>query len=238
MVEPEILDDRRIDAWAGDDPPVPFAWHWEITAVADRSMPLAVASDADAMLIDACERQDAGETGVVDPFWATTWRAARGLDLHLGQLDLTGRDVLEVGCGTGHAGIAAAIRGARVRLTDGVADPLQLVRRSLRRAGLNCPAGVLRLGLDELPGRFDHVIGSDVTYLRELWPQLLRTAASHLKPGGSLLLSDPHRIIATEFRDWARGRPVTYRERSVRLEDDAEHPIRVMMIQFNRCGFC
>ena len=47
-----------------------FQWHWEELAIAGEIRKLAVASDPEGMLIDACERQDAGEQGVVDPFWA------------------------------------------------------------------------------------------------------------------------------------------------------------------------
>ena len=60
-----------------------FPWHWEATMVANQQTRLAVASDPDEMLLDACRRQDAGEQGVIDPFWATTWRAASGLDRYL-----------------------------------------------------------------------------------------------------------------------------------------------------------
>ncbi len=69
-------------------------WRWQDTLIAGKTRPLAVASDPDAMLIDACERQDAGETGVIDPFWAATWRAAAGLDRFLDRWSST-----EVGIG-------------------------------------------------------------------------------------------------------------------------------------------
>ena len=82
-------------------------WCWEETPIAGQSRPLAVAADPDAMLIDACQRQDAGEENVIDPFWAATWRAAAGLDRFMDSISLKGRSVLELGCGTGHAGIAA-----------------------------------------------------------------------------------------------------------------------------------
>lgn len=220
---------------------LPFAWHWEETLVAGQSRMMAVASDPDGMLIDACRRQDAGETGVIDPFWATTWRAASGLDRFLDTIPMAGVDVLEVGCGTGHAGIAAAIRGARVTLTDGVDDPLALVRLTLSRLGLRADVGVLRLGQDQWlgdngrPKLFPVILGSDVTYLRTLWPELLATAETHLADGGRMLLSDPKRIIANEFRDWMR-QPVqrdrwTLDEQTVALEDDPAHPIRVMTLQ-------
>ena len=72
-------------------------WRWEQTPIAGQSWSLAVASDPDAMLLDACQRQDAGEKDVIDPFWATTWRAASGLDQFLDSQSLEGRSVLELG---------------------------------------------------------------------------------------------------------------------------------------------
>ncbi|TWT67313.1 class I SAM-dependent methyltransferase [Allorhodopirellula solitaria] len=221
--------------------PLGFPWHWEDTLIAGRIRPLAAASDPDGMLLDACRRQDDGEEGVIDPFWATTWRAASGLDRYLDRVDIHGQRVLEVGCGTGHAGIAAILRGAQVTMTDGVEDPLHLVRLSLSRLGLKADVRVLRLGQDQIiesdhaesaTTKFPFILGSDVTYLRELWPALLITAEDHLSPGGQLLLSDPNRVIGNEFREWLRSEAPAwdYRQESVTLEDDAEHPIRIMCL--------
>lgn len=224
-----------------DPSPLAFAWHWENTLIAGQVRPLAAASDPDGMLLDACRRQDAGEEGVIDPFWATTWRAASGLDRYLDRVDVNGRRVLEVGCGTGHAGIAAILRGGKVTMTDGVDDPLHLVRLSLSRLGLKADVRVLRLGKDQIEGeKFPIILGSDVTYLRELWPALLVTADQHLADDGLLLLSDPMRVIGNEFRQWLQSPPANeslanrplwdYREESVTLEDDPEHPIRIMRL--------
>ncbi|MFG0287683.1 MAG: class I SAM-dependent methyltransferase [Rhodopirellula sp. JB044] len=209
-----------------------FAWHWEDTLIAGQKRPLAAASDPDGMLLDACRRQDEGEEGVIDPFWATTWRAASGLDKFLDRVDIFGKRVLEVGCGTGHAGIAAILRGAIVTMTDGVADPLHLVRLSLSRLGLKADVRVFRLGEDHLEGeKFPFILGSDVTYLRELWPALLESADEHLAEGGEVLLSDPKRVIGNEFREWIKQYPQwVYREESVELDDTPEHPIRIMRL--------
>lgn len=208
-----------------------FAWKWDEVTIADRPWKLAVAADPDGMLIEACRRQDAGETDVIDPFWAATWRAAAGLDRFLNRLDLGGRRVLELGCGTGHAGLAAVLRGAQVVLTDGVEDPLSLVRLSSWPLRDRCRIERLRFGIDRIAGaRFPLILGSDVTYLRTLWPELDRTLRDHLAVGGEVLLSDPFRIIANEFRDWIRDRRWDYEEHSVALEDDADHPIRVMRL--------
>ena len=210
---------------------IDFKWHWETTRIAGHECPLAVASDPDGMLIDACKRQDAGEEGVIDPFWAATWRAASGLDQFLEGRNLQNVRVLELGCGTGHAGLAAAMRGANVTLTDGVDDPLELVRLSVEKNRLNCDVRLLRFGLDRMDDtRFPLILGSDVTYLRSLWSDLESCLQEHLAEGGEILLSDPFRIIANEFSQWIKDYPWKYTEHTIAMEDDPEHPIRVMSL--------
>lgn len=209
-----------------------FAWQWRSVQIAGRIQDLAVASDPEAMLVDACRRQDAGEAGVIDPFWAATWRAASGLDHYLDRLDLVGKRVLEVGCGTGFAGLAAGLRGADVILTDGVSDPLLLVEMSVWPIRDHARVRRLRFGLDQLDEPpFPWILGSDVTYLRELWPQLDECLNQHLKPFGEVLLSDPYRLIATEFREWIQVRGWHYEEHRIELSDDPQHPIRVMRLR-------
>ncbi|MDF1843836.1 MAG: SAM-dependent methyltransferase [Rubripirellula sp.] len=209
-----------------------FAWHWSKIQIAGQQRSLAVASDPDGMLLDACKRQDAGEEGVIDPFWATTWRAAAGLDQFLARIDLKQVPVLELGCGTGHAGIAAALRGGQVVLTDGVSDPLLLVQMSTWELRDRCQVRRLRFGIDRLPGpTFPVILGSDVTYLRQLWPDLDACLKTHLSKGGQVLLSDPFRIIANEFREWIQQHGWRYEEHSIALEDDTDHPIRVMSLR-------
>ncbi len=209
-----------------------FAWHWETVEIAGQNCQLAIASDPEGMLIEACERQDAGEAGVIDPFWATTWRAAAGLDRYMDRLDLADVRVLELGCGTGHAGLAAAYRGGHVILTDGVSDPLLLVQMSCWGLGDQCQVRRLRFGLDRIEEpRFPLILGSDVTYLRSLWPELDQCLRDHLEADGQVLLSDPYRIIANEFRDWIADHDWQYEEHRIELADDPEHPIRVMRLR-------
>ena len=212
-----------------------FDWHWDTLQIAGQQRKLAVASDPEGMLIEACERQDAGEQGVIDPFWATTWRAATGLDIFLGRKNLDQMRVLELGCGTGHAGFAAACRGAQVVLTDGVTDPLLLVRMSTWELRDRCRVCQLRFGIDKIEeAPFPLILGSDVTYLRSLWPELDQCLRDHLSASGEALLSDPYRIIANEFRDWIQQHGWTYREHRVDLDDDTEHPIRIMQLSLER----
>ncbi len=227
MTEP-VADRKSLEKLATEK----FAWHWDMVNIAGKMRPLAVASDPDAMLIEACERQDAGEEGVIDPFWAATWRAASGIDRYLERMELQDVRILELGCGTGHAGLAAIHRGARVTLTDGVDDPLMLVRISTWEVRDRCRVQRLRFGIDQLDQpKFPLILGSDVTYLRSLWPELDQCLRSHLADGGQVLLSDPYRIIANEFRDWIQQHGWQYTEHRIELRDDREHPIRVMQLQ-------
>lgn len=209
-----------------------FAWHWAPQQVAGQRWSIATASDPDGMLINACRRQDAGEPGVIDPFWATVWRAAAGLDQFLDQYSLQGTRVLELGCGTGRAGLSAVLRGANVTLTDGVSDPLLLVQLTVAPLADRCRVRRLRFGIDRLDCEppFPLILGSDVTYLRQLWPELDVCLKTHLSDDGQVLLSDPYRLIANDFRDWIVGRGWRYEEHRVVLGDAQPHPIRVMRL--------
>lgn len=220
-------DERRLRARASRR----VAWHWLETTVAGQPWRIATASDPDGMLLDACRRQDAGESGVIDPFWATTWRAADGLDQFLESRDLHGTRVLELGCGTGRAGLAAALRGSHVTLTDGVSDPLLLVKLTTLPVRERCEIRRLRFGEDRLAEpMFPIILGSDITYSRDLWPKLDVCLRHHLALGGEVFLSDPFRSISTEFAGWIAKRTWLCEEHRMELPDDATHPIRVMRL--------
>jgi predicted nicotinamide N-methyase len=185
-----------------------FTWHWQRTQVAGRTVALAVPSDPVQLLSDLCHRQARGCSEVIDPFWAQIWRSTEGIDHYLGRRNLAGLRVLELGCGTGAAGMAALMRGANVTFTDGVSAPLLLVRISLTALKVASRWRVrrLRFGCDALAKQqFSLIIGSDISYLKEVWPELLQTLDQHLAHGGEVLLSDPYRSISNEFIAWVRS---------------------------------
>ena len=73
--------------------------------------------------------------------------------------DLTGRRILDAGCGTGALSVAAAQRGAEVVAID-LSDTLVRLARERLPAGLRID---FRVGdmVDPALGRFDHVVGMD-----------------------------------------------------------------------------
>jgi predicted nicotinamide N-methyase len=140
----------------------------------------------------------------VDPFWAAPWRAALGLDRFLDRINCTDVRILELGCGSGQAGVAAAIRGGRVLMTDVVPMALEVAR-------LNAWPFLDRIQLKKLHWKmpdleedepFPLIIGSDLVYDPNLFPQLESCARCCLEPGGRMLLSEPHRHTGDTFAHW------------------------------------
>jgi predicted nicotinamide N-methyase len=182
-------------------------------------------TNPDDLLIAALESQRPEEE--VDPFWAATWRAARGLDRFLDQWDLIGRRVLELGCGSGQAGAGAAARGACVLMTDAVQIALEVsqlnawpVRNQVRFQVLKWADG----SLAEEP--FPLIIGSDLVYDPKLFESLERCARKHIAAEGCLLLSEPHRHTGDRFAQFIVQAGWDMTTHDISLEEDRV-PIRI-----------
>ena len=83
--------------------------------------------------------------------------------------DLSGRTVLDAGCGTGALAVEAARRGARVTAID--LSPTLVRLAAERTAGMAGPGSIdFRVGdmLDPALGRFDHVVAMDSVIHYEL----------------------------------------------------------------------
>ncbi|MCA9181592.1 MAG: hypothetical protein KDA51_09060, partial [Planctomycetales bacterium] len=154
-------------------------------------------------LLEAAAANTLNAPESIDPFWATTWRAAVGLDRFLQRLDLVGKRVLELGCGSGQAGVAAAARGALVTLTDSVLLALQVARLNAWPLRAQIETRVLIWGTTQLDsGPYPIIIGSDLVFDPSLFPVLESSARCHLAPGGTLYLSEPHRHTGDKFATW------------------------------------
>jgi predicted nicotinamide N-methyase len=139
--------------------------------------------------------EELGRINVPPPWWAFAWAGGQALARHV--LDnpalVAGRGVLDLGAGSGLAGIAALKAGAaRVLAAD--TDPF-----ALAAIALNATANDVALeatGRDLLaakPDRFDVVLVGDLFYERPLAEKVLAFIEAARAANAAVLVGDPHR---------------------------------------------
>ncbi|MFB9834458.1 class I SAM-dependent methyltransferase [Actinoallomurus acaciae] len=114
--------------------------------------------------------------------------------------DVTGRRILDAGCGSGPLSAALRDRGAVVTGIDASAGMLALARR---RLGDDAALHVADLR-DPLPfddGTFDDVVASLVLHYLEDWGPTLAELRRVLRPGGRLIASVDHPFVAYTIRE-------------------------------------
>ena len=154
----------------------------------------------------ASERDDAS----VQPYWAKAWDSNLAIAAALEQVDLTGRRVIDLGCGLGLIGAIAAARGAHVWLADAATPALLFARLNTWPWRDRCEILRLDWRRDRIPGvAFDWIIGSDILYDRAEWPYLESLWCEQLAPEGVVVLGEPYRVIGDEFLTWIANRPWT-----------------------------
>jgi EEF1A lysine methyltransferase 3 len=135
------------------------------------------------------------------PYWAKIWDATLLLAYFLGkQPVIRGQRVLEIGAGLGVAGIYAALCGHNVTISDDSQEALLFARAN---ALLNdCPQ-VMARKLDwrhpDLSDQFDVIIGAEVVYDRQLYPDLVQFFCSVLKPQGIIFLAKNAQLPTPTF---------------------------------------
>jgi SAM-dependent methyltransferase len=122
--------------------------------------------------------------------------------------DVTGRDVLEIGCGEGGLSIALLDRGARLTATDLSPGMVDVARERAERfrpgAGARfvaAPVEALGLGI----GQYDLVIGKFILHHLDLQPAVAELSRV-LRPGGRGLFMETSGV--NPLLAWARRRLV------------------------------
>ncbi len=143
------------------------------------------------------------------PYWSELWASSVALaEWCLTAARLRGKRVLELGCGLGLAGIAAARAGATVVLTDYEEDALLFARYNALR---NVPDSAPRVLLFDwrrprISEEFDLVLGADILYERRHFLPLLEAFRVLLAPGGAVVMTDPDRSTGESFAQLAQER--------------------------------
>ncbi|MBN2188586.1 MAG: methyltransferase [Chitinispirillaceae bacterium] len=130
------------------------------------------------------------------PFWAIAWPAAVVLARHIlnNRGLVAGKTVLDLGCGGGLAGIAAARSGARAVIANDIDTvALDIARRNA--AANTVRLEICPLNLAENPGAFraDTILVADLFYHRTASAALLEYLRREQKRGAEVIIADGNR---------------------------------------------
>lgn len=188
-------------------PPLHGGWTDRVYEVDGRVLWLHVPADPDALLDDPAvlERHERDD---YMPYWAHLWPAAVRMADAVGRFEwIGGGRVLELGCGLGLVGIAAAVagasRGVHVTMSDYDADAVRVALLNAERNGVENVSGLELDWRDPPDLRFDEIVGCDLLYEERDHLPILDAIDRLLEPGGCCWLADPGRTRALEF--WHRA---------------------------------
>ncbi len=168
------------------------------------------------------------------PYFSTLWPSAESLTRELLRVPeaWNGQRVLDLGCGVGAVGLAAARRGAAVTFLDWEPRALEITRRSV--AALDIPdaeyvAADWREYAPDLP--FEKILAADVLYEARNIPGVARFLGKALRPGGEAWIADPGRNHAKDFPVAARASGLTVLDPFVLPALDHGHQVTVLRVQ-------
>lgn len=182
-----------------------FATRRHVLVVAGQTIELIAPENPDALLDDPLIEQRYQADNYL-PYWPIVWPAGLMLAEHIftsahSPPDSMSASALELGCGLGTAGIAAAQRGWHVTFTDYDPEAVEFARHNAAINGVP-PQRIAGVQMDwrrPLAEKFSWIIAADVLYERRLHPLLLGAIRQLLAPGGCVWITDPLRSSAEEF---------------------------------------
>jgi predicted nicotinamide N-methyase len=169
-----------------------------VVALPGRELALLAPRDRDALL-----SEEAFEHEEFLPYWAELWPSALALARVIARRPLTGRRVIELGCGLGLPSIAAALAGGRVLATDWSPASVAMTARNAERNDAQLEARVFRWDAppEPLGAPWPLVLASDVLYEARNGEQLLALLPRLTAAGGEVWLADPGRMTTAGFLD-------------------------------------
>jgi predicted nicotinamide N-methyase len=173
----------------------------ERIVVAGRELVIARPDDPESLI----DEERFGEDEFM-PYWAELWPSGLALADYVARLDLSGRRVLELGCGLALPSFAAALAGANATATDWALEALALVATNAEANGLQVPTALVDWSDPPPSGLsgFDVVLAADVLYEERNALPVLAMLAATAADDGTVLLADPGRRHAPAFMERAR----------------------------------
>jgi predicted nicotinamide N-methyase len=162
------------------------------------------------------------------PLWTKIWEASGVLASYLTALPSDpAKTMLEIGCGLGLVGIAAAMAGHRITMTEINPDALRFARANALANGCpHTPIESLDWNAPHLKDRFDYIVGSDTVYKTEDIDGLEALFERYLKPDGTIILAEGVRRTGVVF--WERMRHtyhVQARRQTLRSDQEGQHMV-------------
>jgi predicted nicotinamide N-methyase len=171
-----------------------------VIALPGREIALLAPRDGESLL-----SEEAFEQEEFLPYWAELWPSSVALARAIARRPLTGRRVIELGCGLGLPAIAAALAGGRVLATDWSSDSVAMTARNAARNDAELETAVYRWDAPPEPlGRpWPLVLAADVLYEARNVPALLALLPRLTAASGEVWLADPGRAPGVWFMEAA-----------------------------------
>lgn len=170
------------------------------------------------------------------PYWAVIWPSAIALARHISEQDLSGKRIIELGCGLGLPSLAALTRGAEVVATDHYQAALEFACYNARA---NTGRDLTVEHLDwhspaaEDLGKFDLLLAADVLYEQRNVPVLTALIPDLLAPNGGALISNPSRRDTPDFHEALQSKGFSHTVYSTTARQ-GERDISVLIHEFRR----
>jgi len=167
------------------------------------------------------------------PFWAKVWPASLALTAFLGSNKklVKGKNVMEIGAGTGVPSFSIAEAAASVIISDHAPDAVELMEKNITFLGLhNVTARCLDWNQFPDDIEADLVLLSDINYAPDQFAPLLKLIQRFLAKGSTVILATPQRMMGIPFIEQLSCYIINCTEEKVN-EQDTEVAISILTLQ-------
>lgn len=136
------------------------------------------------------------------PFWARVWPASLALTAFLesNKQWVTGKNIVEIGAGTGLPSFSFARIAKSVIISDHAAEAVELMEKNISYLGLD-NVKAMCLDWNQFPDavKGDTVLLSDINYAPEQFSPLFLLIQRFLEEGTTVIIATPQRIMGAPF---------------------------------------